>query len=371
MHLPGIAYAIVTVFLALGAVNSQNNMLFWALGLALGALLTSGVLSGAALMGIVVEREPCAEGEAGAALRLRYRVSNTNRFVPLFAVTIEEHECSERAPDGPGGARKGRDRPMAFVPYVGAGKSVRVETLIVPRARGVMSLGTVRASSTFPLGMARKSVAFRAPWRVIVRPPMLNLSGGVESALAERGRSGASPGPRVGQGDDFFGLRDYAPGDPVRTIAWKPSARTGSIVVRQHTRPRPSRRWILADFSGIDPAHEHAAALKERILAVAATIIGRARAEEVPLGLRIPGLSLAPRAGDMHARRLLNALASAEVAADPGEPAQLPPPRDECIVVHAGGSPTGIDVRGIDRLLRDLPASPVVRRLLDIPEGVP
>src|ERR1041385_4840021 len=51
-HGPGLVYILVTLFIAMGAINSQNNLLFAALGLAIGGLLISGIISGGALLGV-------------------------------------------------------------------------------------------------------------------------------------------------------------------------------------------------------------------------------------------------------------------------------------------------------------------------------
>ena len=46
LHSPGILYLTITVFLAIGSINSQNNLLFIVFGLLAGGVVASGVLSG-------------------------------------------------------------------------------------------------------------------------------------------------------------------------------------------------------------------------------------------------------------------------------------------------------------------------------------
>jgi len=89
-HAPGVLYVAVTLFLALGAINSQNNLLFAALGLAIGGLLVSGIISGASLLGLRVERDPIVHASVGAPLTVSYTISNTNRFFPAFGLGVME-----------------------------------------------------------------------------------------------------------------------------------------------------------------------------------------------------------------------------------------------------------------------------------------
>ncbi|NUS59542.1 MAG: DUF58 domain-containing protein, partial [Lysobacter sp.] len=47
-------------------------------------------------------------------------------------------------------------------------------------------------------------------------------------------------------GDDVHHLRAYRRGDPPRTIAWKPTARLGNLMVREYERPQSAD--IVLDF---------------------------------------------------------------------------------------------------------------------------
>ncbi|HBL98943.1 TPA: hypothetical protein DDZ86_04860 [Candidatus Dependentiae bacterium] len=65
--------------------------------------------------------------------------------------------------------------------------------------------------------------------------------------------SGANSGQfrvaALGRGSDFDQLRDYTPGDDVRLIDWKSSARVQRIVVRQYRDERSRTVHVLMDIS--------------------------------------------------------------------------------------------------------------------------
>ena len=54
LHLPGFLYVGLTLVVGLAAVNRQNNLLFWILGVMLAALLISGLISGVMMQSLRV-----------------------------------------------------------------------------------------------------------------------------------------------------------------------------------------------------------------------------------------------------------------------------------------------------------------------------
>ncbi|HEX2066562.1 MAG TPA: DUF58 domain-containing protein, partial [Candidatus Thermoplasmatota archaeon] len=62
---------------------------------------------------------------------------------------------------------------------------------------------------------------------------------------------------RAGDGSEFHALRDYAQGDSLRTVNWKASARSGSLMVNQRVHESMTRLTLLLDAraaSGAGPA---------------------------------------------------------------------------------------------------------------------
>jgi hypothetical protein len=48
-------------------------------------------------------------------------------------------------------------------------------------------------------------------------------------------------------GDEFFTMREYQPGDDVKKIHWRTTARQGRLMVRQEDRPSEPRAMVLLD----------------------------------------------------------------------------------------------------------------------------
>ena len=322
--------------LVVGAVNSQNNMLFWLFGLGVAGLLISGFLSGGTLMQIAIEREPAPVGVVGDELIIRYRVHNRSRVFPAYGLTIEELAKSKR-----GGATwpgRLRLRP-AFAVYIPPRSSVVVEARALATQRGLVDFGPVQVWTTFPFGLTRKSVTYFQDSRVAVRPWVAPVRDGLLHARAGQGDSGATV-RRSRTGDEFFSLREFAHGDSIRSIAWKSTARLGHAVVREMAT-RPSRRvWIVLCF-------DLAGQSNEQVISVGAGLLAQA----VKLGLE-PGLALSdgrvleyPRSQPKLDRLLDQLAAITPGTADDGSPraSSFAGPQEGVVLVcTAGSGPEGL-----------------------------
>jgi len=59
--------------------------------------------------------------------------------------------------------------------------------------------------------------------------------------------------PRAGSGTEMFGVREYRPGDPLRRIHWRSSARHGQLIVREFEPPGVQILGIFCDPSPPSP----------------------------------------------------------------------------------------------------------------------
>ena len=304
--LPGIGYIFVTLLIGLGAVNSQNNLLFWAFGVAIVALLISGVISGAMLMRVDAVREEIETSSVGRPLRIRYALCNRARLLPAFAITIEE-VAQRRA----GGASwpSHMPQPRGFVAHIAPRKTMHAVAAVRPTRRGEATFDAFRIVSAFPFGLFRKSIVFMdAPGRearALIQPEIRPVRRGVVRELVRSAAEGEITADLPGRGDEFFGLREYAPGDSPRHIAWRPSARTGELVVREHVAPSPARLWIGLALRTDDDAKREAA------ISMAASLLVEAQQERVEAGLHVlPGdIRVPPGAGSRRLGAMLDALA--------------------------------------------------------------
>ncbi|MBX3357396.1 MAG: DUF58 domain-containing protein [Phycisphaeraceae bacterium] len=300
---PGLAYIGLSLLIALGAFNSQNNLLFWAFSFTLALLIVSGLLSGGMLMGIAITREAPSRAVAGHPISIAYALSNRNRLLPAFAIEIVDTAL----PPAPADTRS----IIAFAPSIGARADATARALLRPMIRGRWRLVSVRLESGFPFGIFRKSIEFPLTSEILVRPAPIAPDPAILAHLDDLRRLGERTRDRPGSDGEFFALREYVSGDSPRLLAWRASARRGELLVRQPGTV--ARAGVLVDLdlpsAGLPADAEHA------ISRAAGLIIESARrGMEVGLVVRSYGIARPCRLTEAHAARLLDDLAQIDLA---------------------------------------------------------
>jgi uncharacterized protein (DUF58 family) len=118
---------------------------------------------------------------------------------------------------------------------------------------------------------------------------------------------------RPGSGSELLDLRDYRPGDPPRTIAWKVSARRDRLITKEFESEVPLRCTLFVDTSNsvrIGPPGQNALA---RLVEIAAAVAQANTGNRDLTGLCLfddqEGTVVAPARGSGHLVQLLNLLA--------------------------------------------------------------
>lgn len=125
--------------------------------------------------------------------------------------------------------------------------SIRVRYHIRPRKRGIFDIGPVYLTTSDPLDIFQFRRDYDQRSQLIVYPrrqkiPLEKLWSGEGLQQDETASSG-----KKGQGMDLHGVREYAPGDPLRRIHWKTTARKGSLVVAEFEQTAVSEIVIAVE----------------------------------------------------------------------------------------------------------------------------
>lgn len=301
-HATLLVFAALTLLLAVGAFNSNNNLLFWLFGLALSLIIVSGLVSGSMLMGLRIRRLAPRAAIAGHPLRTQYAVRNRNRFMPAFGIRIVER------PADPRGTRWPCPAITAFIAYVGPGQTRVVEGLARTHTRGRWTLDRFEALTEFPFGIIRKSLLFSQPASITVRPAAVDpgpLSLPPATPRPVRATHGRASSWHAWVGDEqLAGIRDYAPGDQPGLIAWRASARVleqpvgrTPILVKHHLRIPPPHQDIIV-LLDLHAAPTEAAYERNISLALGAAVrlAGRQDSSSSRVGVRLTrgGTLIAP-----------------------------------------------------------------------------
>jgi uncharacterized protein (DUF58 family) len=132
-----------------------------------------------------------------------------------------------------------------------AGDRVLLATPLRPSRRGDLVALGVTVRSLGPLGLAARQRTRSASASLRVVPPFESRKH-LPSRLARlRDLDGRSAVRLRGQGTEFDSLREYVRGDDVRSIDWRASARSRSVVVRTWQPERDRRVVLVLDTSRV------------------------------------------------------------------------------------------------------------------------
>lgn len=229
---------------------------------------------------------------------------------------------------------------------------------VTPARRGRYVIGPGRLSSTDPFGVVRTAEAAGAPSELVVFPRVEQLTGRTPAGTRSSGTSTASSAS-LASGSEFFATREWRPGDDMRRIHWRSTARMGRVMVRQEELPKLDRATIVLDNRRTSyPEGWDGADAFERAVEASASLVHHFLTEG--FGVRLvtaTGLGGGTRGapfgkGPAHHNMLMTALATASLA-DAGAP-----------IHHLGGA--GMDggflavVAGVEEAVHDGRLAPLL-----------
>lgn len=172
--------------------------------------------------------------------------------------------------------------------------------LVFTRAarRGVFRAPRLHIETVFPLGLCRawsvvdlnlSSLVYPKP--IVFKMSEFNAgaSGGDDTSISKQGS------------EDYYGLREYVPGDSLRQVAWKNVARGQGMHVKEFVDYVDNKVWLDWDmFYGFST--------EEKLSRLCYCVLSLSKTRN-PFGLKIPGIEIAPDCGIEHKNKLLKLLA--------------------------------------------------------------
>ncbi|AWG01980.1 DUF58 domain-containing protein [Clavibacter michiganensis] len=125
------------------------------------------------------------------------------------------------------------------------------DVFVVPTSRrGVIALGPARIVRGDPIGLVRRESAEAAATRLLVHPRTLAMPS--TSTGFVRDLEGRATRDLTDSDVSFQSLREYVPGDPVRHIHWRSTAKTGVHMVRRFEETRRSHIMVALSLHAGD-----------------------------------------------------------------------------------------------------------------------
>ncbi|HEX2850328.1 MAG TPA: DUF58 domain-containing protein, partial [Acidimicrobiales bacterium] len=113
--------------------------------------------------------------------------------------------------------------------------------------RGVYQVGPLVAVAGDPLGLTQRETVVAEPFELLVHPRVEQVSDRPLTRQFEDPPIRPPVSKPWPSGLEFYGMREYVPGDDLRRIVWRASARTGTIMVREAEQGITDQITIMLD----------------------------------------------------------------------------------------------------------------------------
>lgn len=212
----GWVVLVTLALVLLAAWNTGTNLLYIVVGGLCSFLIISLLLAGWSLRRLQVFREGPEAVHRDERFPVTIRVENHKRFMSAMSIRVDRHGDYVET--------------CSYAPRIPPRRSAVLRVSERFTRRGIHALPPIVLASAFPFGLVERRLPVKDQVEVVVYPRIRALRPAVLQQLP-----GSNTTPHVvrGEGDEFFSLRDYVPGDDVRQIAWRVSARKGELVVKE------------------------------------------------------------------------------------------------------------------------------------------
>jgi uncharacterized protein (DUF58 family) len=139
-------------------------------------------------------------------------------------------------------------RDLCFELQIQPGDSKIISYHLRPVKRGEYSFGAVNVYVTSPLGLLSRRFRFSGDALVPVYPSFLQMRKYELMAISNRlTEAGIKKIRKVGQNMEFELIKSYVPGDDIRTVNWKATARRMELMVNHFQDERSQQVFSLID----------------------------------------------------------------------------------------------------------------------------
>jgi uncharacterized protein (DUF58 family) len=219
---------------------------FWFLGYAVAGTtmyLIAYLLALVLFVAYVVGRRPLPLEGQRSDTRPRLREGETIEMEVSLTATrrLSTFILEEQVPQGLGEAAR---VPVATLD---SGESVGHHYSLTCRRRGAYSLGPLVAKWGDPFGLTQREVVLAEPVELLVHPAVDLVEDRPLTRLFEEPPIRPPVSKPWPEGLEFYGMREYVPGDDLRRLVWRAYARTGKLLVRESEQGITDKITIILD----------------------------------------------------------------------------------------------------------------------------
>src|SRR5215469_9039995 len=262
----GIVYVLVTLVIAIAALNTGNNLLYIVVAAMLAAIVVSGYASPWVLRYLELDIHLPEHVFAARPVLRRIVLRNPRRVFPSFSIRVVSTRMKRKKPskqwqweattfafpfNRPKEAQWLRlpDRRlkrvtvippppgifagMAYFAFLPAGAEATADLELKFDQRGRYQENSFGLATRFPFAFLTKTRHVSLAREVLVYPRVDSTDEVFEILPLVRGEWESFV---RGRGSDLYRIREYLPSDSARHVDWKATAKSGSLKVREFAR---------------------------------------------------------------------------------------------------------------------------------------
>jgi uncharacterized protein (DUF58 family) len=237
MSLKATTLLTAAICLVLAAMFLQIDQLYFMSAAIMGIALVSRLAVMSGLRGLRCERQVIDRVFEDDVVSVSLQVENISRWPKIFLQLEDEFSpwlCSEEA--------------RFLLPSLWPRQQITLRYTCRPQKRGVHKVGPLKIIASDPIGLLTRSRVIAPEVGAIIYPRPITLPAEDITGGALFGKGAAERSARTGEGLDFHGVRDYKPGDELRRIHWKASARHQRLAVIEYEQSHTSDVAIALDL---------------------------------------------------------------------------------------------------------------------------
>lgn len=290
----GKAILLIMVLILLAAWNTGTNLYYIVFGGLTSFYLISRLMATGLLRNVYVTIDAPPAVHRGDPFSVGVRIENRKRILPSMAIRIEQV-------DSPGTSE-------GFALIIPPRRAALLNLTHTYTRRGVHPAPRLCLASAFPFGLIDCRLEAPATSDVVVYPRVRAIR---TVTLDQQSGTGIVPRTNLAEGDEFHSLRDYVRGDDLRRVAWRQSARLGTLLVRE--LEQETSRYVLFVFdtkiAGLDEESSEAfEEAVELVASLAVTLLSR----QYRVAIQTPSHHLEEEQGKGHIIKVLEFLARVE-----------------------------------------------------------
>lgn len=314
----GIVYVLLTLVIAIAALNTGNNLLYIVVAAMLAAILVSGIASAWVLRRLELEVRLPEHVIAGRSVLGRVLLRNPRRWLPSFSIRVLATRQGRRTPE-----KQWRWEPTTFsfpinrppeqqwlrlpdrrlrrvkvippppgifeakiyFPFLPPGVELSADVELHFDRRGRYREDSLGLATRFPFAFLTKTRHVALQKEVLVYPRIEETDEFFEILPLIRGEWETFV---RGRGLDLYRIREYMPEDSARHVDWKATAKSGSLKVCEFAREDDRKLSIVFENpeSDLIPHDTY-----EKAVTLAASLAWHFSSQNAEVSFLIPGRS--------------------------------------------------------------------------------